>query len=67
MSREQFFQELVGLLNEFKWIYDFQMTEIFCDSKFEKNFPVDVSKKPFIVFVGLHHGLVFFQTSGPSF
>lgn len=41
-SKEQFFDGVVDLLKQFNWIYDFQMTEIFCGSKFNRDFPQDV-------------------------
>lgn len=37
-----YFEANILFLNEFKWIYDFQMTELFCHSLFSKQFPTDV-------------------------
>lgn len=38
-NSEQFFKCNVAFLNEFKWLFDFQMTELFCHSILDKHFP----------------------------
>ena len=45
-----YFKANVLFLNEFKWIYDIQMTELFCHSLFDKQFPADVIILVFLYF-----------------
>ena len=39
------FQVTINLLNDYKWLYDFQMTDVFSSNIFESSFPSEVSLK----------------------
>ena len=39
---DDYFKNLLSLLDEYKWIYDFQVTEIFNNDILENRFPNEV-------------------------
>lgn len=38
-----YFKENIKFLNQYKWLYDFQMTELFCHSLFTEQFKQEVN------------------------
>lgn len=47
LTKQQFLEVSVDLLGKHSWLYDFQMTEIFCHNLLEDNFPSSVSVMDF--------------------
>ena len=44
MLNEEYFMNIINLLKEYNWIYDFQVIDIFNNDTLENKFPIEVRK-----------------------